>query len=406
MLKPKSNALEVIRITLGKVKGVSKPVEKFVIHILDLWLGMNCRYVFANMGRWGQRNEKSYRNMFKKFFDWFGFNYDLVERHCGNEVLAVFDPSFIGKSGKRTYGMDLFWSSIGQRMMRGLEVGCLSFVDVKKATALHGIAIQTPCIKVLKQSGATLVSHYRSIIEKHLEQIQKLTSYLAVDGYFMKREFMNPLLQKKLHIITKARQDANLKYLYKGPYRKGKGRQRKYDGKVDTMNLDKRRIKCVYRDDRGRQIYAAVLHSVQLKQAVLAAFLYEHGKDKPEIIIGTDIQMNPITLCKYYSLRFQVEFLIRDAKQYCGLSDCQARDEQKLHNHFNIALTTVSLAKATYYLPTPEDNRGSFSMADIKMLHMNQLIVKRIFSNLAVDLSCKKIKRIYDQCLNFGRLRA
>jgi hypothetical protein len=111
-------------------------------------------------------------------------------------------------------------------------------------------------------------------------------------------------------------------------------------------------------------------------------------------------------MCRYYSLRFQVEFLIRDAKQYAGLEDCQARDEQKLHTHFNIVMTVVSIAKATYHLSIPSEQRGSFSMADIKMLHMNQLITKRIFSNLALDLSCRKIKHIYNQCLNFGRLRA
>ena len=69
-------------------------------------------------------------------------------------------------------------------------------------------------------------------------------------------------------------------------------------------------------------------------------------------------------------------------------------------------MSAVSIAKAAYHLSIPKEQRGSFSMADIKMWHMNQLITKRIFLNLDVDLSCEKIKRIYNQCLNFGRLRA
>lgn len=405
MLKHQSNALKVVEATLAKITAVKKPVSKFVIHIVELWLGMNCRYVFSNMERWGKLTEKSYRHRFSKFFDWFGFNYELVHRHCGKEILAVFDPSYIKKSGKHTYGVGIFWSSIHQRMCRGLEVGCLSFVDVVNATAMHGIAEQTPTFKELKESGQTVVSHYTGIIKKHIKSILSVTRYLAADGYFMKREFIRPLMDVGLHIITKARHDANLKYLYKGPKKKGKGRGKKYDGKVDTMAIDKRRIKCCYRD-KDRQVYAGVLYCVQLKQPVLAAFIYDHGKDKPEIIIGTDTEMDGITLCKYYGLRFQVEFLIRDAKQYAGLEDCQARDDKKLHTHFNMALSAVSIAKAAYYLPVPKDQRGSFSMADIKMLHMNQLITKRIFANLDVDLSCRKIKRIYDRCLNFGRLRA
>ena len=148
------------------------------------------------------------------------------------------------------------------------------------------------------------------------------------------------------------------------------------------------------------------MYCVLLKQPVLAAFVFYNGKEKPEIIISIDIAMEVTKMCKYYGLRFQVEFLIRDARQFTGLQDCMARDERKLHTHFNIAMTVVSVAKVAYYLSVPKEQRGSFSMADIKMLHMNQLITKRIFSNLALDLSCRKIKRIYNECLNFGRIRA
>ena len=100
MLKPKSNAVRVAETTLGKITEVKKPVSKFIIHIVELWLGMNCRYVFSNMERWGRMNEKSYRRCFKKFFDWFGFNYSMVKQYCSKEIIAVFDPSFIKKSGK------------------------------------------------------------------------------------------------------------------------------------------------------------------------------------------------------------------------------------------------------------------------------------------------------------------
>ena len=127
---------------------------------------------------------------------------------------------------------------------------------------------------------------------------------------------------------------------------------------------------------------------------------------KPEIIIATDIEMNPKELCTYYGLRFQVEFLIRDAKSYCGLGDCQARSKQKLHSHFNIALTAVSVAKAAYYLPVPKRQQAGFSMADIKMRHMNELLTNRIFSNLAIEPSCEKYQQAYENSLTFGRLRA
>ena len=405
MLKNKSNALQVAETTLGKVTGVSKPVSKFIIHTIELWFGMNCRYVFSNMERWGSMTEKSYRNGFKKFFDWFSFNFQLVKQHGGKEIIAVFDPSYISKSGKQTYGLGMFWSGVSQRALKGLEIGCLAFVDVAAGTVLHGEAVQTPSPKVLKEKGKTLVNHYAAVIEKRISEILSVTSYLAVDGYFMKKEFINPLLKQGLHIITKARSDANLMYVFKGKQKTGRGRKKQHDGKINTAAIDKRRLACCY-SNKQMKVYAGVVYCVLLKQTVLAAFIYYGEKKKPEIIISTDIAMEVMTMCKYYGLRFQIEFLIRDAKQHTGLEDCMARDEQKLHTHFNIAMTVVSVAKTAYHLSVPQAQRGSFSMTDIKMMHMNQLITKRIFCNLALDLSCRKIKRIYNQCLKFGRLRA
>ena len=201
------------------------------------------------------------------------------------------------------------------------------------------------------------------------------------------------------------RWDANLRYLYNGPQKQGKGRPKRFDGKVNTKAVDKRRVKGCYQD-RQMKVYAGVLYAVQLKRDVLVALVCYKGRRKTEIIVSTDTQMDAMQMCRYYGLRFQVEFLIRDVGQHAGLEDPQARSKQKLHTHFNVALTVVSLAKAAYWLPLPEEKRGSFSMADIKMWHMNQLITNRIFENLDVDLSEKKIKQLYQECLNFGRLRA
>ena len=72
----------------------------------------------------------------------------------------------------------------------------MAFADVTNATALHGIAEQTPSPKNLKAEGKTQVHPYVSIIEKRIKDIKSLTRYLAVDGYFMKQEFIKPLLKR------------------------------------------------------------------------------------------------------------------------------------------------------------------------------------------------------------------
>ncbi|MBY0349036.1 MAG: hypothetical protein GTN67_14825 [Hydrotalea flava] len=63
----------------------------------------------------------------------------------------MFDPSYIKKSWKQTYGLGMFWSGVRQRALKDIEIGCLAFVDVTAGTALHGEAVQTPSPKTLKQ---------------------------------------------------------------------------------------------------------------------------------------------------------------------------------------------------------------------------------------------------------------
>jgi hypothetical protein len=76
--------------------------------------------------------------------------------------------------------------------------------------------VQTPAPKALKSNCKTLVNHYVEAIEKRISEIRSVTRYLAVDSYFMKKEFIHPLLNQGLQIVTKARIDSNLMYLFKG----------------------------------------------------------------------------------------------------------------------------------------------------------------------------------------------
>jgi len=335
MLKPISNAFEVVSTTLSKVREVSQPVRKFILHIIPLWLSMNCRYVFMNLQRWGGRSEKSYRSMFSNTFDWFCFNLEVVKACFGKKkLIAVFDPTFLKKSGKKTPGVARFYSGTAGKALKGLEVGCLCMVGVEDHTALHLLCKQSPTPESLHQKGKTLVSHYAEVVVEHAAEIKVFTSYVAADGYFMKKDFVAALLLAGLHLITKARSDANLQYVYNGK-QKSRGRKRIRDGKIDVGKLDKRRIGLI-QSDREKDIYAGVVYSVLLKRKVLAAFIYykdqktgaykknKKGKVKPEIILATDVEMNAKTMCRYYGLRFQVEFLIRNAKSYCGLSTARA----------------------------------------------------------------------------------
>lgn len=271
MLNSNSNAFnkisDLVGTSLQKLSDISKPRFKFFSTVFKLWLALPVRYTMLNLGRIGCYSEKSIRLHFEKLFDFVSFNTLLIKKSCGKELIAAFDPSYIPKSGKPTPGLGRWWSGKDQCTLKGLEISCLSIIDVTAATAMSLEAVQTPSKEVLQAKKQNLVSHYVSIITKQLPALKPMVKYLAADGYFMKHDFIVPLLGPGLHIITKMRPDANLRYPYNGTKKIGRGRPKAYDGKVDCNNIDKRRIK-KFDEDEDALYYSGVVYCMALKQLV------------------------------------------------------------------------------------------------------------------------------------------
>jgi hypothetical protein len=230
------------------------------------------------------------------------------------------------------------------------------------------------------------MEHYVNIVMKNIDSILSYTRYLAADGYFMKSSFIDPLLKLGLDIITRMRPDANLSYLYNGPQKTGRGRKKFYAGKVDVKNIDKRRWKSCYEDEH-LQGFELKVWCVSLKRIVKAVYVEFKDRKAYTILLSTDIEQEGVKIIRYYQLRFQIEFLIRDAKQYTGLEECQARSETKLYNHFNMSLMSVSLMKLTCWATLTNKEQIPFSMRSIKTYFYNKFLTETIFSNLGLELN-------------------
>ena len=173
-----------------------------MLGMFEVWLSLPVRYTMLNLSRFGQYCEKSIRLHFEQSFDFVAFNSAVIDKQCGKELIAAFDPTFIAKSGKKTPGLAKWWSGTQQRALKGLEVGCLALIDVEACTALCLEAVQTPTPELLEDKS--LISHYVSFINKRIEVLKAMgVKYLAVDGYFMKHNFISPLVTAGLHILTK-----------------------------------------------------------------------------------------------------------------------------------------------------------------------------------------------------------
>ena len=403
----------LIDTILQKMIGLHVRRTKAIKEILMLFLSFRGRINFEQMGRQGDLTEKSYRHHFEKLFDWMAFNKKLISSKCSDELCIGFDPSYISKSGKHTPGLGYYFSGVSGSYKRGLEIGNLAVIDIKQNTAYHLKSTTTPTQvsrKQRKKEDPTLVDHYLNTILESKQELQKISSILVVDGYFAKRKFIEGITnQSELEVICRFRDDANLRYLYNGKKKTGKGRPKKYDGKIDTKNIDKRRAKLV-EQTAEYNTYEIVVRSVGLKMNVKLSyveFLNQNGTVKMvKLFFSTNCQRSGSQILKYYRSRFQMEFIFRDAKQYCGLENCQARSENKLDFHFNASLTSVNVAKMTLRFETEITQPISYSINNLKVKLQNYKLIKRIFSIYGLDHKLIKIHNKYDQIINYGTIAA
>lgn len=358
---------------------------------------------FLQFERFGKFDEQTYRNHFEKEFEFMAFNKTLIKKHCSEELAIAFDPSFISKSGKKTPGTGYFWSGCAGRTKWGLEISGLAAIDCENHSAFHLEAIQTIDLK----ENETLLQYYLQIILNRKNDLQELSKNILVDAYFSKENFVNPLIKVGFTIISRLRDDADLKYIFEGEQKKGRGRPRKHEGKIDFKNLDLSKLKIVSTLEK-EEIFTGIVFSKSLKRNINLVIVKTKNKEKctHKLYFSTDCNQYWKVILKRYKSRFQIEFLYRDAKQFSGLNDCEARSENKLKFHFNASLTTINLAKITHWLSVPKTERAAFSMADVKTMYHNDLLINRFIVKFGINPNTPKNKLKLKQLYCFGRIAA
>ena len=126
--KPLTQLRELIAAALKSQTNLSKSFQSFFIETMELILTHTGRLNFTQMARCGRSCESRFRQNFRKSFDWLSFNRSFMESTKGQRIAIAIDPCYISKPGKKTPGIDWFWSG-GAAAMKGLEILGISIVD-------------------------------------------------------------------------------------------------------------------------------------------------------------------------------------------------------------------------------------------------------------------------------------
>ena len=391
--------MESVQEWVSQLPGQSKARRAYMVELFSTLLGLRGKANYLNFSRYMDYDERTLRRHAQQPFPFEELNTKLAAATLSGRLILAGDATFVHKSGKKTFGLDRFWNGCANRVERGLEVSVLALVDERRQ-AMALTADQTP---VLPNEESRMAFYLQQVQDSRPFWPEGLR-YGVFDGFYSKQPFVDGLCATGLEMVSKLRHDADLKYLYQGE-QKAKGRKRKFDGKVYYDDMD--RFDALGELEPGIHAWTQKVWHVTLKRAIRVVMLLNAKKpDKHShvLLFTTDVALSGLEIIQLYSSRFAIEFLFRDAKQYLGFEDCQARNQQALDFHFNASLSALNLAKAEALQGHPAGLPFTFSMQSQKVLAFNEHLLDRFISRFDLDRTSIKSHPAYPELRHYGAI--
>lgn len=388
--------IDIFRTIMLKKGGISKPFFKFLTQLLWVFLFGKGRNNFLNMARWSAMGEKTFRRNYQKTFDFIGFNQLFLDTYYPDEnFIIVLDGSYIRKSGKKSYGLAKFWSGCSQKALPGLEISVLGLVGLDSKVCFSLDTSQTPADLGVENR----VDFYCQQLARNQTYLLKKSKHLVADGFYAKDKFLQETQKLGLEVISKLRVDANLRYLYTGAQKK-RGRKKVLGNKINWKNAEEIAQNFVYEGTtaEGDKMYSQMVWSGQWKRKIKVVYLQKAQSKSYALLFSTDLELSASKIRAYYQLRFQIEFLFRDAKQELGLEDCQSIKKECLNFHFNVVMMSLNLIRQESY----SQGKKVFSLYDIKTTYFNEKYLENIINNLGLDLNAIKLHPNYQKIVQQG----
>ena len=367
------------------------------------------RITMLGLSRWTEQggSYRTIQRLYHRVLPWKAIHW-LFFRKCllkpDDEYIVAGDEVVVSKAGKETHGLDRFFSGLQQRVIPGLSFFAFSLVNVreersyplqvtqmvksaeeKAASKMKAEAKRASATTEKKKPGRPKGSKNKAkqnvVFNPELVRIQNALQsllitvgttiplrYVALDGHFGNAPSAAMVRQANLHLISKLRSDAALYPAFEGAYR-SPGPKPKYGAKIDVHNLETKYLKESSTQDQGRtdryqgQFYnkefAFALNVVILVKTNLNTHAQAHV-----ILFSTDLAQAYDQIIKFYSLRFQIEFNFRDAKQSWGLEDFMNVKETAVTNAANLSFFMVNFSAAL--LPPFRQHNPEYSILDLK----------------------------------------
>ena len=358
--------------------------------IVQAMLSMTGRVTMLGISRWTGKGG-SYRTI-QRFFNaaipWKLIFFKFFKQHLYDPEDVYFlvgDESVITKSGQETHGLDYFFSGLFNKTVKGLAIFALSVVSVKERQSYPLQVAQVvrsetekAAVKAKKKQSkkerkqaqkkpgrpkgsknrdktqvelTEELQRIQKMVQEQLEMLKNLVviRHLVLDGHFGNNNALQMTRQCGLHLISKLRRDSALYFRYESK-QKRKGPRKRYGQKIDYHNIpaqylvEKSSAKgvetCLYQAQMLHRDFAQPLNVV-----IITKHKLKTGAFATVNLFASDLQLPCDRIIDWYSLRFQIEFNFRAAKQHWGLEDFMNVNQVPLTNALNLSLFMVNLSQ-------------------------------------------------------------
>lgn len=356
------------------------------------------RVTMLSIARWteGGGSYRTIQRWYHTSLDWAAMLWVVVRIHLldpKGDYLLGGDEVVISKAGKATHGRGRFYSSLAQRPINSVSFMVVSLIDVQARRSYPLQAEQReppvctdqpvdPAPKRQRGRPKGSKNHGKPVLKlmPDLTLLQRMITAIAariapltvrhivLDGHFGNYPATWAVRETGLHIISKFRHDAALYLPYAGS-KPRRGPMPRYGQKLNYNQLPPERL-CHSVNENGYQVdtYQMLVFHPSFSQALnLVVVVKTHlktGKRGHVLLFSTDLDLSADQIVDYYSLRFQLEFNFRDAKQYWGLDDFMNVKSVAVTNAVNLAFLMVNLAAVM--LKPYRDTQPDFSVLDLK----------------------------------------
>jgi len=416
---------------------VSNTTMRQMKHIVFAVLCIPDRVTMLSITRWTERGG-SYRTVQRWYhtpLDWAAILWAIVQVYLlqpDGEYLLAGDEVVISKAGKTTHGCGRFYSSLAQRPINSVSFMAVSLLDVgaRQSYPLQveqrkpPVPVEKPVAPTAKrQRGRPKGS------KNHVKPVPQLTpdltllqgmiraitariaplpvKHLVLDGHFGNYPATYAVRETGLHLISKLRHDAALYLPYNGPTPR-RGPTPRYGQKLDYQQLPSEAL-CHsvivgdYRSDTYQMQSFHKAFSDALNVVVVVKTHLKTGKRGHVVLFSTDLDLTADQIVDYYSLRFQIEFNFRDAKQHWGLDDFMNVQPVAVTNAVNLAFLMVNLSAVM--LRPYRDHQPDFSVLDLKAQFRARRYLDETIKMLPDPPGDDLVSRIWQRLTAFGGIR-